>query len=181
MVEKKEATKSEGTIKEEKPVEDTAEVSIEPKQVYADKLVKRYMWWSVGTGFIPIPLLDLGALAGVHMRMLYRLSKHYDVPFSENRGKSILATLIGTITADSLRWGGFNTFIKSIPLVGIVGAVSMPIYSGAVSYAVGKLFIQHFESGGTFLDFDPQKVKEYFAQLYEEGKAVASKLKPAQA
>ena len=29
---------------------------------------------------------------------------------------------------------------------------------------MGKVFIQHFESGGTFLDFDPDKVRSYFSK-----------------
>ena len=57
----------------------------------------------------------------------------------------------------------------------------MPIYSGAATWAIGKVFIQHFASGGTFLDFDPQKVKDYFRNLFEQGKEVASNLKSAKA
>jgi hypothetical protein len=33
-----------------------------------------------------------------------------------------------------------------------------------------KVFIQHFESGGTFLDLDPDKVREYFKAQFEEGR-----------
>jgi uncharacterized protein (DUF697 family) len=182
MVEKKDVKDQE--LKEKKPVENQVEqeeVTEEPKLVFANKIVKRYTWWSVGAGVIPIPFLNLGALAGVHLKMLHRLAQHYDVPFSDNRGKSILAALIGTITADSLSWGGFSGFVRSIPVIGVMGAATLPIYAGAITYAIGKLFIQHFESGGTFLDFEPQKVKDYFKELYEEGKAKASKLKTAKA
>ena len=175
MAEKKEANEKEKEVR----VEDVE--SEETKEIIANNHVKRYMWWSIGAGLIPVPLLDLGALAGVQLKMLHRLSQHYDVAFSENRGKSIIAALIGTITTDSLHRGAFTSFIKSIPFIGIIGAVSMPIYAGATTYAIGKVFIQHFESGGTFLDFDPKKVKNYFATLYEEGKLAASKLKTKQA
>jgi uncharacterized protein (DUF697 family) len=124
-----------------------------------------------------VPWLDVGALAGVQLKMLHRLSEHYEVKFSENYGKSIIATLMGTITADSLKRGAFTSFIKSIPLIGVIGMVSMPIYAGATTYAIGKVFIQHFESGGTFLDFDSKKVKNHFAELFEEGKLKASEIK----
>jgi hypothetical protein len=50
----------------------------------------------------------------------------------------------------------------------------MSIIGGASTYALGKVFIQHFESGGTFLDFDPEKVKEHFATLYKEGENIAT-------
>ena len=45
---------------------------------------------------------------------------------------------------------------------------------GATTYAVGKVFIEHFESGGTFLDFDPEKMRDHFQELYEEGKQLAT-------
>lgn len=71
--------------------------------------------------------------------------------------------------------------IKSIPIIGIVGSVSMPLYSGATTWAIGKVFVQHFASGGTFLNFDPKKVKEYFANLYKQGQEIAQNLKTAKA
>ena len=147
-------------------------------EVTPAKLVKRYVWWSMGAGLIPVPLLDLSAVAGVQLKMLHRLSQYYGVKFKRNIGKSIIAVLTGAITADALRGSVLTSFVKSIPLVCILGSVSMPIYAGAITYAVGKVFIQHFESGGTFLDFDPQKVKDSFAKLYEDGKKVAADLKP---
>ena len=155
----------------------------EPKNRAAapHKLIKRYVLFSMGAGLIPIPWLDLGTLAGVQLKMLHRLSRYYGVQFSENKGKSIIAALVGTITADSLKRGAFTSFIKTIPVLGYIGVFSMPIYAGATTYAIGKVFVQHFESGGTFLDFDPQKVKDYFAHLYEEGKIKASKLSPEKA
>ena len=53
----------------------------------------------------------------------------------------------------------------------------MPAAAGASTYAVGQVFIQHFESGGTFLDFDPDKVKAYFAEQVEKGKLVVADLR----
>ncbi len=169
----------EETKGKKEPVVNADEAPGETKEVTPVKLVKKYMWWSMGAGLIPVPLLDVGALAGVQLKMLHRLSQHYQVKFSANAGKSIIAALTGTITADALRGSTVTSFIKSIPLLGFIGSVSMPIYAGSITYAIGKVFIQHFESGGTFLDFDPQKqkVKDYFAKLFEDGKKEATNLK----
>ena len=52
--------------------------------------------------------------------------------------------------------------------------VTVPIFAGASTYAVGKVFHQHFASGGTFLDFDAEKTRGYFSQLFEQGKKVAA-------
>ena len=60
-----------------------------------------------------------------------------------------------------------------IPLFGIFSFAAMPTLNAAISYAVGKVFIQHFESGGTFLDFDPKKVRAYFEDQFREGRLKA--------
>jgi uncharacterized protein (DUF697 family) len=71
-----------------------------------------------------------------------------------------------------------TSLLKSIPLIGsLSGLVAVPALAAAFTYAVGKIFLQHFASGGTFLDFDPQKVREYFARQFEEGKLVVAKLR----
>jgi hypothetical protein len=53
----------------------------------------------------------------------------------------------------------------------ILGAVTLPFFAGAATYAIGKVFMQHFASGGTFLDFDPDKVRGYFREQFGKGKA----------
>jgi hypothetical protein len=60
---------------------------------------------------------------------------------------------------------------------GILGAISFPIFAGASTFAVGKVFIQHFESGGTFLDFKPAEVKEYFLEQFDAGKLLVAQMK----
>jgi uncharacterized protein (DUF697 family) len=149
----------------------------ELREIKASKIVRKYVLYSMGSGLIPLPMLDVGVLSLLQLRMLAVLSKHYRVPFSRNLGKSLISTLVGFVTANSLRGSIVTSFMKTLPYVGFLGTVSMPIYSGALTYAVGKIFVQHFESGGTFLTFKPYKVKEYFKQLFEEGQLVASDLK----
>jgi uncharacterized protein (DUF697 family) len=143
----------------------------------ANDLVKKWMWWTMGAGLIPVPFVDLAAVSGVQIKMLSDLSNLYGVKFSANKGKSVVSALLGSIVPNSLAGGGVGSILKMIPLVGtILGGVSMSLFSGAATYAIGKSFIQHFESGGTFLDFDPVKVKDYFKSLFEEGQMVAKKM-----
>lgn len=143
----------------------------------SNQIVKRYMYWSLGAGIIPIPLVDFAAVTGVQIKMIKDLADHYEIPFVENRGKSIIGALMGSITAGALKSGIFGGLLKAVPIVGtILGAASMSIFSAATCYAVGKVFIQHFEAGGTFLDMDPEKVKEYFREQYAEGQEVAKKM-----
>ena len=63
------------------------------------------------------------------------------------------------------------SLVKALPGPGwVVGAASVALLGAASTYALGKVFVQHFESGSTFLTFDPAQVKAYYAQQYEQGK-----------
>jgi uncharacterized protein (DUF697 family) len=147
------------------------------KEQQARKIVKNYMWWSMGAGLIPVPFVDLVAVSGVQLKMLAEISKIYGVEFQESRGKALVASLIGYIVPSTMSFGSVGSLLKAIPLVGpLVGAPSMVLFCGASTWALGKVFIQHFESGGTFLSFEPAKVKEHFQQEFEEGRKVAADL-----
>jgi uncharacterized protein (DUF697 family) len=166
--------------KNEPTMEETQNVKSD--QILLDeslKVVRKYMYWSMGAGLIPVPYLDVVAVSGIQLKMLDEISKIYDVKFSENIGKSVVGALIGGITAKTISRSYVTSWIKSIPFIGVLGAVSMPLFSGASTWAVGRIFIQHFASGGTFLDFDPQKVKDYFKELYEEGLSMTKNMKTA--
>jgi len=136
-----------------------------PREERALEEVNRFSLWSGAAGFIPIPLVDVATVAGVQLMMLRRLSEIYEVPFSENRGKSVIASLAGSVLPASTATTGAMTvgsLIKGVPVIGwAVGAVTMPALSAGATYVIGKVFIQHFASGGTLLDFDLPDYREF--------------------
>ena len=52
----------------------------------------------------------------------------------------------------------------------------MSVLSGASTFALGEVFKKHFETGGTFLDFDPGRLKNYYNEKFEKGKEMAADL-----
>jgi len=57
---------------------------------------------------------------------------------------------------------GAASTLKFVPVIGTLAAVFvMPVLSAGATYAIGKAFIQHFESGGTLLDFNPPDYREF--------------------
>ncbi|HVC19683.1 MAG TPA: DUF697 domain-containing protein [Vicinamibacterales bacterium] len=141
------------------------------KELGANRLVNKFVLYSGAAGLVPIPLFDIAAITGVQLKMLSDLAKHYQLPFSADRGKSILTALLGGLVSTKLGFGEVGSLLKGVPVVGsILGMFTTTIFASAATYAVGKVFIQHFESGGTFLDFDPDKVRKHFADEYEKAK-----------
>lgn len=142
------------------------------KEALALEIVKRNSLWSAGVGLLPIPLVNLAGIAAFEVKMLYELSKHYEIPFREDRVKSIVAALVGGAASTDLAYGTIGAFFKTLPFLGpALAVVTLPAFAGAITWAIGKVFIQHFESGGTFLDFEPDKVKAYFEQQFKGYKA----------
>jgi uncharacterized protein (DUF697 family) len=143
------------------------------KQDLGNSSIRNHALAAMGFGLIPVPMLDIVAITGVQLNMLRKLAKTYEVPFTEHKVKSILTSLVGaggSIPISSV----FSSLVKTIPVIGqTVGGVSMSITAGAITYAVGKVFNMHFASGGTFLSFDPEEVREYYSEMLKEGKAMA--------
>jgi uncharacterized protein (DUF697 family) len=134
----------------------------------ASQLVDRLALWSGAAGLIPLPVVDLAAVGGVQLYMLRRLAEIYGVPFSENRGKSVLASLAGAVlpftTATTV--GGLAKFF---PIFGTaIGQLTMAGVSAPATWVIGKVFIQHFASGGTLLDFNPPDYREFIKAQREK-------------
>ena len=146
----------------------------------SENTIRNHVLGSMGVGLIPVPVVDLVALTGIQLNMLRKLAKAYDVPFLKDKVKNMLASLIGGGLPVTFS-GAFTSLMKSVPIVGqTAGALAMPILAGATTYAVGKVFTQHFASGGTFLNFDPDAVKDYYYEMFKEGQNMASKIKKSE-
>lgn len=143
---------------------------METKINRADRIVKNYMLGALAVGIVPLPIVDLAALSAIQLKMLHSLARLYDIEFSEHMGKSLLSAVLGSSVplSFSRNLGGL---VRFIPFYGQVTAMlSVSLFGGASTYGIGKVFIQHFESGGTFLSFDPKKVKAYYFKQFERGK-----------
>jgi len=145
------------------------------KELKAFKTVKKYMWFSMGAGLIPVPFVDWTVVSGVQLKMIADLAKIYGVPFQKSRVQAVIGSLAGFVLPHALACGFLGSVLKAIPVVGaLAGAPAMSVLCGAYAWALGNVFIQHFESGGTFLNFDPEAVKEHFKTQFEEGRQQAS-------
>ncbi len=143
----------------------------------AEAIIRRNVIWSLGAGVLPIPIFDVIAVTGVQVKMLAELSSLYDVKFAEHATQKVIGPLLSSLGSVTIGTAIGGSLLKSIPFVGTaLGVVSVPLLVGAFTHATGKVFLMHFESGGTVLDFDPLKVRAYFKQEFEKSKATVSEL-----
>lgn len=137
---------------------------------HADTVVRNHVIWSMGASFlIPIPIADVFAVSALQLDMIRQLSRVYDIDFAETQGKAIITSL----TSSTLARAGARSLIKLVPGIGtIIGGVTVSIFNGASTYALGEVFKRHFDSGGTILDFDTERLKKVYKEKFEKGKKV---------
>ncbi len=145
----------------------------------ANSIIKDYMIGAMVGACVPVPLVDLVLLTSVQLKMVHSLANLYGIPFSRQLVKSAIGSLVGGVVTTNGAIAIGSSMAKMIPGFGLfAGMLSMSVLSGATTYAVGKVFVTHFESGGTFLDFDPEKVRQHFEAALTEGKAKAAEEQP---
>lgn len=155
------------------PMEENLQQRVE-RAYEAHDMVKNYVFGAMAIAAVPLPLVDLAAVTGLQVKMVHSIANKYEVPFSQNVVKSLIAALTGGVltatTATSI-----SSLVKVVPFIGqAAGFIGGAVMFGATTYAIGKVFIEHFESGGTFLDFEPENMKAHFQQLFEEGQKFAT-------
>jgi uncharacterized protein (DUF697 family) len=163
-----------GSAMKDVEMEETTFVPSEESDERGQSIIRQHVYAAMGAGLIPMPMVDLLSITGVQLNMLRRLAQEYNVPFRKDLGKSVIAALVGGAVPVTF-CGPVASAIKMIPLVGWTTAgLTMSLFGGASTYAIGKVFAQHFASGGTFLDLDPTTVREYFAEKLKEGQEFVS-------
>jgi len=163
---------------EEKAAEPSVdEFSLEARHIRASETIKRNMLWSAGAGVLPVPVVELVAITAVELKLIKELADIYGAGYRKDLAKAAVLSLIGSLGSVTLGKMFAMSSLKIIPFIGhMVSVASVPALAAAITYAIGRVFVSHFETGGTLLDFDAVKVRDYFRNEFSNGmkKAAAS-------
>lgn len=142
----------------------------------AEKIIKDHVMFSLLAGAIPIPVVDIVAVTAVQMDMLKALAKLYGADFNEERGKSLAGSITGAVVGNMLGRAGASA-LKAIPGIGtILGIGSQVVFAGASTYALGRVFDNHFAGKGNLINIDLEEMKKQFETFFQKGKDVAKNL-----
>jgi uncharacterized protein (DUF697 family) len=138
-------------------------------------IVRYYRRWTIAMAAAPIPLVDAALVSGVQIRMVIRLAKLYGVPFERVRVVSLVSALFGGWTPYTISTGVAGAAARMAPGVGTVIGIATSIGTSTLATeAIGQMFIQHFEQGGTLLDFEPGKYRQRFDKTAAGGRKSAA-------
>ncbi len=150
----------------------------EPTSEELDRILSQHVVAAMGVSLMPIPVVDIVGLTGVQFNLLRQLAGAYQVPFLDDAVKHMILSLLGKTMLVKLGPQVLASLVKFIPGAGqTAGALALPVLAGASTYATGKVFIRHFASGGTFLSFDPEKMKSYYEDMFKKGRQIATNMK----
>src|SRR5215510_220791 len=130
----------------------------------AERIVKNFALGALSALLVPPLLAEWVLLPAIQLALIHKLCEIYGQKFVVNAAKAKMAVFLSWLftlaTADS-----FSVVLGHLPIVGTSWRrVSTALIGSASTYAVGKVFILHFESGGTLLDLDPEKTRQYYAE-----------------
>jgi uncharacterized protein (DUF697 family) len=135
--------------------------ALSERETDAGLLVERYARYSAAAGLVPVPIIDMVTITGVQVAMLRALAGLYGVPFSQERGRALVAALLGGLMPTLAGHQILTTVAQRLTIVGtLFGMASVSGFAVAATYAVGRVFTAHFESGGTLLDLDVDTARQ---------------------
>lgn len=129
------------------------------------RIIRYYAAWAAACGAVPAPMLDMALVAAVQVRMLKRLAAHHNVSYDESSGKALLGAVLGSALPARLGFGGIGTLVKAMPGIGtIAGMAVMPGFNFGATWALGRVFANHFAGGGTLQNANPVAMRSAFQE-----------------
>ena len=117
--------------------------------------------WSAGAAVVPVPVVDLVALGAVQVKMVRDLARIYGVDADSETLQAVISALLGTLAPAAVSGGLLGSSLKVVPVGGtIIGSIGLAAFGAAATYAIGKIFVRHFENGGTLASFSAAAVED---------------------
>jgi uncharacterized protein (DUF697 family) len=116
-------------------------------RVLANQAVSNWSQWASVAGCVPVPFLGAAAIGAVQLKMISELCLIYGVPFHNKIVRSTLLSLTASTMTEYTSRGISSVVARCVPLLGSSLAILVqPLMAYTSTYALGAVFINHFES-----------------------------------
>lgn len=142
-------------------------------------IVKTWSQWAALGGTVPAPVVDVALISAAQVKMIHQLCKHYRIPFEKKVTFTLVSSLVGGSAPTWLAQTMTRSSLKSVPLVGsVMSLTAQPAFAFATTYAIGRTFVEHFESKGTLLNFSADKMSAVFSRFFQAARTFFKKTSP---
>jgi uncharacterized protein (DUF697 family) len=118
----------------------------------ANSIVERHTAYAAVGGIIPVPIANVASITAVIVRMVKLLSDLYGIPFERDRARAIVVGLMGGAMPTGLGAVTTSTLFYVVPGSGLVGLAVSSIAAVACTRSIGRIFVEHFETGSSLHD-----------------------------
>ncbi len=131
-----------------------------PVYEQASTRVASAVTWSAVAGALPLPGLDLLVMGFVQARLIRDLCRLYGHKASGEVLRGAAAVILGVAVPAGISRLLFGSGVKAVPILGtLVGMAAMAALGASATYALGFVYVQHFESGGGPLSLEKVKAR----------------------
>jgi len=121
-------------------------------------IVERHATYSAAGGIIPLPIANVASVTAIIVRMVKVLSELYEVPFARDRTRAVVVALAGGAMPTGLAAAASSTIYYLTPVSAVIGLAVSSVAAVACTRNIGRVFVEHFESGATLEDISvPQR------------------------
>jgi len=145
---------------------DVVDVNVEELKKFkrldaAGEIIGSSTKWSIAASLVPIPYLDIAALGAIQVNMIVDLAELYDQSVTKQAVQGIISVMLGTLVPAGAAQFAVTTSAKLFPGYGTaIGTLSLATFGTAATYSIGKVFVRHFEGGGTIGTFSTAAIQE---------------------
>jgi uncharacterized protein (DUF697 family) len=119
---------------------------------HAHAIVQRHVAYAAVGGVIPLPIANVASITAVIVRMVKVLSDLYGVPFERDRARAIVIGMMGGAMPTGLAAVTTSTLVYIVPGSVLIGLAVSSIAAVACTRGIGRIFVEHYESGATLHD-----------------------------
>lgn len=149
---------------------------LESSQDRAAVVISNSVRWAAAASVIPVPYLDLLGLAAVQLGMVKNIAEAYGQEPKAELTRGLISSLLGTLAPTVASGALVGSSLKFVPFSGsLLGSVSVAAFGAAATYAVGKVFVRHFENGGTVDNFSVEAVQDDLRKDFAAAKSSTKK------
>jgi uncharacterized protein (DUF697 family) len=140
-----------------RPARTSTATDVAKRRAQARAIVARHATYSAVSGIVPLPLANAAGITTIIIRMVKMLSDLYGVPFERDRARAIIVGLVGGTMPSGLGAVTTSTLFYVVPSGALMGLAVSSITAVACTRSIGRIFIEHFESGATLHDRSPNE------------------------
>lgn len=144
---------------------------------HTSRIVRAHVGAAMAAAGIPVAGLDVVAVTAVQVALVRRLAHRFDVPYDALRGRAAVLALTGATLA---RVGGRlgASALKVVPGAGwLLGGAAQAALSGASTWALGRVYREHFEARGSLEGADVDRLRARYRESLRRGREVARALR----